>query len=257
MKKTQTNKLRFFLFFVIQMCLFLFNVSCGLDTFEVIEEPFEIIKRPEFNDIDEVQVLENKYFEFYTNETGTYSEITFLGTEIYYKIYNDYNAMKSERSSLITASESTSTSATASQSLLNSYKKLRIGVDATSSVDLLVPKSSVNQKVYIRLTDGGSDGYEACVKVNGNYLKGTLEASRPVRALEKPYTFNFGRTGDNDKIPDEQDNDLKYTTTPSKADTYYVCLFAVGTGVDVYWTPQYSNILYLGTVTINSKEENN
>ncbi|MBP5569333.1 MAG: hypothetical protein J6X54_08950 [Treponema sp.] len=255
MKKTQTNKLRFFLFFVIPMCLFLFNVSCGLDTVEVIEPPISSIRpQPEITSVDDVQDDINKEFVFTTNETATYSEINFLGTEIYYRIYNNISTMINERSALINASNTTSTSASSASKLINdyNYKKLKLPNDA----DLIIPKSNSNsnQTVTIRLSDV-ENSYEACVEVNGNYLKGTVEASKPMRYTAPVLTFNFGRDGDKDDVPSSGDSDFSYSS--SGTNIYYVCLFAVGTGIDIYYSPQYSSICYLGTVTINSDSENN
>lgn len=256
MKKTQTNKLRFFLFFVIPMCLFLFNVSCGLDTVEVIEPPNYIKTQPNITSIDDVQSFDNKTFDFFTNETATYSEISFLGTEIYYRIYNNFSTMINERSALINSATTTSTSASSASKLINdyNYKKLKFPDDS----DLIIPKSASNsnQEVTIRLTDYFEPGdFSACVKVNGNLLKGTLEASKPMRFTAPVLTFNFGRDGDKDDVPSSGDSDFSYSS--SGTNIYYVCLFAVGTGIDIYYSPQYSSICYLGTVTINSDSENN
>ena len=250
MKKTRTNKFKFFLFNIILMCLFLFNLSCGLDTFEVIEAPYQITKKPEHNDVEEIQSYENKEFEFFTNESGNYSEITFLGTEVYYKIYNNFQTMYNERSGLITASDSTSTSVSATQSLISKYKKLRVSNE--QKTDLLIPKSPSNSpiKVNIRLTDYDAN-YCAQIQVNGNPINSDYEHSRPLRNMDSESTFNFDRDGDNNKIPADSDSDFS-SGSFSKPNIYYVCLFAVGTGVDMYYSPQYSKILYLGTVTIDS-----
>ena len=200
MKKTRTNKFKFFLFNIILMCLFLFNLSCGLDTFEVIEAPYQTTKKPEHNDVEEIQSYENKEFEFFTNETGNYSEITFLGTEVYYKIYNNFQTMYNERSGLITASESTSTSVSATQSLISKYKKLRVSNE--QKTDLLIPKSPSNSpiKVNIRLTDYDAN-WCAKVLVNDNPINSDYEHSRPLRNMDSESTFNFDRDGDNNKIP--------------------------------------------------------
>ena len=68
-------------------------------------------------------------------------------------------------------------------------------------------------------------------------------------------TFNFGQNGDKDDVPSSGDSDFSYSSSGSNI--YYVCLFAVGTGIDIYYSPQYSNICYLGTVLIDATEQNN
>ena len=53
------------------------------------------------------------------------------------------------------------------------------------------------------------------------------------------------------KIPASDDVDTKFSSTSQSNDVWYVAMFAVAVGKDTNYTPVYSNILYLGAVTID------
>ena len=78
-------KLFFFHFF---SCILLFLSSCGLDEYYEINAPY--IRN---NDPDYETEYDNRYFSFVTNDSDSGVEagagFSFLGTAIYYKIYNN------------------------------------------------------------------------------------------------------------------------------------------------------------------------
>ena len=122
MKKTRIifniNKL---LFICILSCLSFFNLSCGLDTYIVVNPPTKIFKQTNYNTTQ----FNELYFEFDTEEDmgDTYpSDFKFLGTEIYYKIYSTSDLLESDTSYLKSLAGSTETSANLADKLINNYK---------------------------------------------------------------------------------------------------------------------------------------
>ena len=74
------------LFSLAICCLCFFG--CGLEEYYVLEAPFRIYNTPNAD-----TTYDNKYFDFVTNETGNAGispSFNFLGTAVYYKIYNSY-----------------------------------------------------------------------------------------------------------------------------------------------------------------------
>lgn len=263
MKKTQYNKkLRTIFSCLFILCLFFINTSCGLDTFEVIDAPYYLIRKPEITDENsyQTQSFESKQFEFFTNDSDNQnlSEIKFIGTDVYYKIYNSFDDLNRERSILNNNANSETLSVNLITSLTSSYgyKNLRA---SNFRGNVLIPASSngSNQTVYIRLTDYNNSDYKACIKVDGNSINGS-SINIPLRTVTdgKDKTFNFGKSGDNDKIPLSEDGDCLINTSYDSG-IYYVNLYAVSVGIDTTFTPQYSNILNLGSISINSNSENN
>ena len=80
-------KKRVFLSFLLTGCLILFNLSCGLDTFYVIDAPHHNEHIPEWDNPD---IATDSYFEFWTVDKD-YDSVKFLGTDVYYKIYNQFS----------------------------------------------------------------------------------------------------------------------------------------------------------------------
>lgn len=257
MKKTSLHKKYWFFF---AGCLFLLNfvfISCGLDVFEVIPSPTSVIHQPDYNTEDSVE----KYFNFWTKEDFDLSNYYFLGTEIYYKIYNNVNTMSSERSTLESLASST-TSANSADRMIASYKYqplLFTGKEAVS-----IPSSGSNKEVYIRLSNyQDSQAFSARVCIGGKDVlpgdSGFLGV--PLRTTEggSHRTFDFGRTGDENAVPAEGDIDVNYSSTSTDEDKkkWYVQLFAVGVARDNSFSLNYSNVLYLGAVTIDSSSIDN
>lgn len=238
-------------------CLFLFNSGCGLDTVYVLDSPHLIVHSPEAQN----ESQDTKYFEFYTNESTNIEGFTFQGTEVYYKIYNSYSQMTSETSVLQTLSNDTDKSATAADKMINNtssggygYKALKVAGNQTSP---LIPDSGSNERVYIRLTDYQNvEDYSAKILVNGQYLNGSVSKTVPVRNTADRRTFNFGRNGSLDIVPTSVDDDVKYSSGVSSS-TWYVAMFAAGIGIDASYQNYYSNILYLGSVSIDASRYDN
>ncbi len=248
---------KYYLLLVMIACLLFFNTSCGLDTFYVLDPPISIIHQPEYSN----ESQDSKYFEFWTNENTQIEGFTFLGTEVYYKIYNSYSQMTSETSVLQTLSNDADKSATAAEKMINNtssggygFKALKVAGNPESP---LVTASDSNQRVYIRLSDYQNvEDYSARVLVNGANLNGAAGKTIPVRNTSDMRTFNFGRNGSYDIAPAKDDEDVKFTSgvTSSK---WYVCMFAASLGMDATYQNYYSNILYLGSVSIDASSYDN
>lgn len=261
MKKTPClYNLKIVVFSLFCGCLFFILNSCGLDTYVVVKSPISVGKEVNYTTTD----YSNMYFEFNTNEDmGTYypSDFTFLGTEVYYKIYSNSSTLTSEVSVLQNLAGSTESSANAADKLINpttnggyGYKALKA---SNSNYSPLIPPKYTNfQKVYIRLTNYQNiEEFSARITVDGKPIGLANTKSVPIRS-DNAMSFDFGRNGSKDGVPLSTDGDVKYTTSNSTGN-WFVAMFAVGVGRDVTYTTQYSNILYLGSVTINSRKTDN
>ncbi|MCF0241376.1 MAG: hypothetical protein HUK25_01990 [Treponema sp.] len=249
--------------FIFTGCFLFLNTSCGLDLVYYISSPLTYYHQPDYN-----TTYADRYFEFATNEINDFNDFVFLGTEIYYKIYSRYDDasstsdLVSEKDNLYSLSVSDN-STSAAIKMIETYKFQPLycyDSSRNSNVSCLIPFTGENKRVYIRLTDYQDiSDYRArvCYKTNKEEVE---IGSFPVRRNTNFTTFNFGRTGDKDKKPEkgESEPDISYTNfEPSGDNVFYVALFAVAVGRDMYYTQYYSNILYLGCVPINVLEKDN
>lgn len=258
------KKLIFFNISIFFVCLFLFS-SCGLETLYYLDAPYQRQTNPTVSDAGEAVSFDEAYFDFDTNdkENASDGEFRYLGTAVYYKIYNNYKIMNSYISSVSSISSSTTTSSSAFSSLQsNGYLELGAKENgAEKNFSPLVEAKSSNQNVVIRLTnyhepDQSSEewknyAYRAKIEIDG------VEKYVPMRN-DSTKSFDFGRknsSGDYDK-PKSGDDDVNYGTA-SKTDVYYVALYAVAVGRDNSFTNYYSNVLYLGSVAIDASSEDN
>lgn len=245
------NRSKFIKFFCFSICLFF---SCGLDVITYLYPPTVYLHRPEiFNGIQDIE-SQNRYFQFETNESENSSIPEFLGTSIYYKIYNNYFTMVSERTYLENLSNDDDSGEKPQEELIKKYCLL-------NNKEPLISNSKKNKDILIRLTDYQVTNYQEAVKQGqernaARIMIGKEFYSLPVRVDGKS-TFNFGRDGENDLIPQDGDIDVKYDSTPTEEGIWYVCMFAVGVGTEVTLNPVYSNILYLGTVAIDANSYDN
>lgn len=254
-----------FVFFVIPL---FFLTSCGLDTYIVVDSPTNVINPPSYTTED----YNNECFEFWTNDSGVASypsDFKYLGTQVYYKIYGSSSTLASEVSYLQNLANDSENSARAPDKLLNPTSSGGYGYQALQSTNVsdssvLIPyvDGKLTQNVYIRLTDYQNlEEFSARILVDGKFLGGSSVKTVPVR-FENDLSFNFGRTGENDKKPVPYDSstgegDLDVKGPVPSDGVWYVAMFAVGVGRDVTYTMQYSNILYLGSVAIDSNSVDN
>lgn len=253
-----SSRIYFFNIILVSMYLFIFNTSCGLESIDYIAAPKSIERQPlhgnsyEFRDF----VFKTNELRYSSNEDFSTS---FQGTDIYYKIYNNYNTLQNERSRIETLASDTDTQEKATTTLISSYnyKPLKCS-DYNNSP--LIPAISDNseQRVYIRLTDYYDlENFQALIMIDGEKLNGNK--SKPLRTDGKS-TFNFGNGGENDLIPGQGTaSDLSdySSTTATEQGLWMVCMFAVGVGLNETLTPIYSYPLYLGCVDIKESSNDN
>lgn len=245
MKKTQKSKLRYNFISLLILCLFLFNTGCGLEEYIIIEEPSGTNWTP-----TSTSTYEDKYFEFRTNERNS---DFFVGTNIYYKIFNSSSSL--DYSSIVSLANDEDKKSTATTSMINKgYKLLRNDREASSSC--LIPKNQdkLSQTVKIRLTDYHKmDDWASGIYIDDVYI------GKPIRCLSSGnYSFNFGITGENNPLPDDSTDSSEKDFNSSKSNgTWYVSMFAVSMGLDPNVSPVYSAPLYLGTVAIVETEDGN
>lgn len=252
--KTYT-KFKYLFLLINIVCLFLFNMGCGLDVFYVIEAPSVIVHEPSYDSTD----YSERYFSFYTNESssGT-SGFNFSGTDVYYRIYDSSSQMQSEVNVLVTLANDDTTSVNAASKMIDTYSYCKLRIDEYYD-EPLIPYTGSNRQIYIRLTDYQDiEDYSARILEggeDGSYLNSSSTLTVPVRNTDRA-SFNFGRDGDNDQLPVQGDDDVDYISGPTDS-LWYVAMFAVAVGYDYTYTNYFSNILYLGSVTIDASTEDN
>lgn len=248
------KKVRFILCSLIGCLVFL--CSCGLDQFYVLEAPDNVINQPTIDSATYTAqtAFDNAYFEFVTsdhkNDELNGGDFKYMGTAVYYRIYNNYSTMETHKNAVDSIASSTNNSGAFSK--IESYKYKELGYD-NGSRSPLIPSASSDQTVKIRLTNyQDSPDYKARIEIDGT------EICIPLRTGNKK-SFDFGRKNASDEkdLPLSDDEDVEYSSSPSTENIWYVCLYAVAVGRDNSFTSYYSNVLYLGSVAINDDEEDN
>ena len=245
------------LFFLAACCLCFFG--CGLEEYYVLEAPFRIYNTPNAD-----TTYDNKYFDFVTNETGNAGispSFNFLGTAVYYKIYNRYESIGTVTSALSSANNSTDPSSAATL-LTGKYKYRQLGTDSVTTTPLIA-STGADRRIYIRLTNYQTDArYKAKIIVGYTGDSSIAGTWIPKREGNR-YSFDFGRDGDNDsasKTLSSTDTDYNYSSSGFSSaypDTYFVDMYAVSVGRDTTYTTYYSKVLHLGTVAINASSKDN
>ena len=218
-------------------CLILFNLSCGLDTFYVIDSPTNVIHKPDCSSID----YSDNYFDFYTVDKE-YDTLKFLGTDVYYKIYKSSSRLNSEADDLITLANKSDSTTGAAERMIQSYKFQPLRASGHAADSVLIPTVESNQRVVIRLNTYTL--YPAQITIDGGDNIGI-----PVRNLPARPGFNF-KSNDSDTIPKSEDVDVNTSGTSTDNNIWFVSMFAVAIGQDSTYSPVYSNVLYLGSVRI-------
>lgn len=250
-------KKSFFAKWFITGCFFvltLFNSSCGLDTYYEIEAPATILHEPSYN-----SAYDERYFEFMTNEVVNSENqgFSFTGTNIYYRIYDDINELKNDRTRLQNLASSNDVNAinSAAYSLIqpkgNGYGYCLLNTVENREAATLIPSRASDRRIKIRLTNYGT------VSEFRSYLD--IEDGPTYTPLrENGKSFDFGRNGSRDGMPVQGDIDYSYSNnTNSNPTIKYVALYALAVGHDAPYSNYYSNIFYIGTVSIDSSTPDN
>ncbi len=228
---------RLFFSFILTGCLILFNSACGLDTFYELNEPYNVVHKPDCSSIDYTE----SYFEFFSApkpDDGV--PIKFFGTDVYYKIYKSPSQLRSDAEA-IQAIANRDNSNAAAQAMIegNSYKFQPLRASGHTNANALISGDGV--RVYIRLSDYPL--YPAQISFDGGDSIGI-----PVRLEDSKKTFNF-KSASPDSIPINTEDDVNTSGSSTDSD-WYVSMFAVAKGNDVNSSLVYSNVLYLGSVRI-------
>ena len=230
---------------ILTGCLILFNLSCGLDTFYVIDGPTNVIHKPDCSSID----YSESYFDFYTADKD-YDTIKFLGTEVYYKIYKSSTRLNTEADDLISIANKSDNTSAAAERMIQSYKFQALRGAGHKGENILIPANGSNERINIRLSDYTI--YPAQITVDGKNIYGDSSAVKPVRNLSDDKYFNFkaaAAASSVNSVPVAEEVDVNTSGTSSDSD-WYVSMFAVAIGQDSSYVPVYSNVLYLGSVRI-------
>jgi len=232
-------------------------MSCGLDDIVNVKAPTVTYSNPLYSSDDYL----TWYCAFATKEDE--QPESFIGTEIYYKIYNNYSTLNSHRSSIVNLNTSSNGTAAASK-MIETYKYQSLGTNPVESTTLFLPDRNQNTKVIFRLKNyTGADKNEdfgnnreqflSCVKLGGVY-----QTYIPYRSGNSK-SFDFFNDANNNLEdsnginvePVEGDSDYECSSTNSDSDEYYVQLFAVGVAFDESTLSNtYSLVLDLGSIPI-------
>ena len=251
------------LFFLV-LCIFtgIFLSSCGLEEVLTVEEPTVTYNNPLYTSADPL----TWYFSF---KTSADSGENFIGTDVYYKIYNSSSTLSSERSSILAVNTSTNSSAAATR-MVETYSYQSLGTSISTDNSVYFPER--NSSVIFRLkTSKSADAstatsddryrYHACV--------GTRIGTSYNYELYIPYrngnlkSFDFFDENEDDKnkvrdvLPVYGDADYKCAEADKDKtfDEYYIQIFAVGVALNPETvTSNYSLVLDLGSVTIKKGE---
>ena len=219
-------------------CLIFFNLSCGLDTFYVIDAPTNGVHKPDCSSID----YSDNYFDFYTVDKE-YESVKFLGTDVYYKIYKSSARLNSEADDLISIANKSDSASAAAERMIQSYKFQTLRAEGHAGDSVLIPTVESNQRIVIRLNTYTSL-YPAQITIDGGENIGI-----PVRNLPTRPSFNF-KSNNSDTLPKSEDVDVNTSGSSSESNVWFVSMFAVAMWQDSTYSPIYSNVLYLGSVRI-------
>ena len=158
----KTDKINILVFFVLAGVFFM---SCGLEDTITIEPPVKTVSTPLYSDTDYTK----RYCGFETVEAknNNIENAKFTGTEIYYKIYNNYSNLTSQRSA-ITSVNTASNGTAAATKLIETYtfQTLRTYPEI-ENIAVFVPTENNDRVIIFRPKSyKGSEEYlgDACVK---------------------------------------------------------------------------------------------
>ena len=230
MIKTQTKNIKVFATCIFVLCLVFFNLSCGLDIIEYYEPPYVTINPPEPENIDSNQ----KYILFRTNNSENTS-ISFKGTNVFYKIYNNREDARNDRDRLKSISQN-DYSGTSAETLITNYKYAML-----NNSNILCHKSESGSDYDVKIDFTDSNRFALIIDVDGK------EEQKPLRRAVENKEFNFDSSYWS--YDSERDFDVKYNSS-SATDVWYVQFFAASVGLSSTLTEQYSNIVYLGCISL-------
>lgn len=265
MKKVYSLKTKILkLLSVLQIYLFIFlNLACGLDSFYYLDPPLQL-NEPYYSGSDPL----TRYFSFQTNETSATSEVNasylnasssflFSGTEVYYKIYNNYSTMLSVQTRVDSYTSDSTNVSSAADYLINTAKYVQLNT-SSGSISPLISAVGENRYCYIRLMDYGNDSaYQNVICVGSQQLTSYSDSNNsitniyfPRRSINSKYGFNFNSDDENNPLPVQNDEDVTYSSSSSESGTWYVDMYAISAGRDETFSWSYSIPRRLGSIAI-------
>lgn len=205
--------------------------SCGLDVYYFIEPPINssAIQNP----TDPAQ----QFFTFTTQDsintdTGVVGNVKFLGTQVYYKIYDDLDILLKQKNQIDSVNSEYSENGYNKLLSLN-FQKL----NSNPYSDPLIKKSSTNsnQKITIVLQEN-------------SYNQPTIEVDDTKIGIPLRYDLSTFDTTSGNGFSGE-DTEEK-TDSSENSENYYVLLYAVSVGSVNLSQRVYSSILSLGYLEI-------
>ncbi len=257
----------------IKVCSFLILVfalilsACGLDTFYYLDSPL-FSTSPVTTDNEE---LVKNFFSCRTNEESSSgnnhlyfdssSDFRFLGTEIYYKIYNNKNTMLSVESTVDNMISSTTSYSSAADYLIETkgYKSLKISSGSTPFPLVKATSSPNNRHVYIRLNNSDNGDFRSAICIGESpmtcYVGGTslsvggVEVA-PRRNSNSAHGFDFSTSDEANPVPSDGDSDVEYSSSATESGVWFVDMYAVSVGRDATYTNSYSQPYRMGAIKI-------
>ena len=223
-------------------------LSCGLESSYYVDAPASAGSQPSAGSADKAL----HFFSFRTADDTSSGAFSYLGTEIYYRIYNNRSVMESREAAI----ESRDDASRRDALLGYGYKTLNLA--GTAAPSPLIAKAGVY--VYVRLADYNtaiSTDYKAVIctaSVPMTRYESTADlVGIPRRSVNAGYGFDFGMNSSN-PLPAGSDADYSSSSATS-AGTYYVDAYAVTVGEDTSSASKsYSGTLFLGSVSISTSD---
>lgn len=247
---------------ILILCILagIFVSSCGLEEIITVQEPTVVHNAPLYSSSDSL----TWYFSF---ETSPDSDA--IGTDVYYKIYNDSSKLSSERSSILSVNTSTN-STEAAKRMIDTYGYQPLGSNPSTSNSVYFPEKK--RSVVFRLKNyahADSSSYNVQDRYKSHACVGLKSGTEyeftgyiPFRNGNRK-SFDFFDDNDDDKnrtrdaLPVYGDSDYSCTESDKDKsfDEYFVQIFAVGVALNLETvTASYSLVLDLGSVPIKKDE---
>ena len=244
---------------------FIFGVflsSCGLEEVLTVEEPTVTYNYPSYDSSD--------YLTWYISfKTSSDSGESFIGTDVYYKIYNSSSSLTSQRAAINALNTSSNSSSDATK-MIDSYSYQPLGASKSTGNSVYFPESGrtvvLRLKTYLSADSSNADSdsrYQdhACVGVKSDTSYDYKEYIPFRNGNKKSFDF-FDANDDDDSnacdvLPEFGDSDYFCAESDKDKtfDEYYVQLFAVGVALNPETvTASYSHTLDLGAIPIRREQ---
>ena len=174
-------------------------LSCGLDVIYSVDAPITTYHYPTYSSSDE----SSNYFDFRTVETSNNesSDFVFLGTAVYYKIYNSSSILVSQRSAITTVNTTSNGSAAATK-MIQTYSYQPLGTNPNMSWSTFIPNGNSNRRVQFRLKNlssaSSADSWstDTAAMICTNYENGGVHLYCGVSSSGSSETFSYTVSSD-------------------------------------------------------------